>query len=191
MLRGQQQQKYVHTYVMRMRLEQNQTKKHNSKGNTNKTRGCPRGKETVDIIKTKGTPFEEQKELTPMRVADVTRGHPRRTRKTYTEKQRGIPLTEPNKMLGTPNKSSNNNKKDMGEITPINMLKYQQTNTTGKQIKRQHNSKGIPFNKGDITQGNTLDIEFCSHNNTVISNNAWGIPQVCKKTTTIRLAMTT
>ena len=136
-----------------------------------------------------------------MRVADVMRGHPRRTRKAYTEKQRGIPLVELNKTLGTPNKSSNTNKKDMGEITPINILKYQQTNTTGKQIKRQHNSKGNPFNEGDLTQGNTLDVEFCSHNNAVISitaqhnkikkaNNAWGIPQVCKKKTTTTLLTT-
>ena len=137
-----------------------------------------------------------------MGVANVLRGYPREIRKTYTEKQRGIPLNEPNKMLGTPNKSINTTKKDMGEIAPINMIKYQQPNPTNKKIKRQHNPKGNPFNNGDITQGNILDVDVCSinntrmyttaqHNNKKRANNAWGIPHFFLKKRTTRLALTT
>ena len=141
--------------------------------------------------KTKGIPFEEQKEYTPMRVDDVTRGYPRRTRKTHSEKQRGTPLTEHKKLLGIPNKSSNVNKKDMGGNTPINMLKDQQMNTIGKQTRTQHNTKGIPFDKGDITQINALVGGVCSLTINLCLYYAWGIPKSARKGTTMGVTTAT
>ena len=73
-----------------------------------------------------GKPTYEQREPTTTGISCAMREQLRDPKKLSIKTLRGIPLTESNKKLGTPNKKNFNNKEGMGEITSINTCKNHQ-----------------------------------------------------------------